>query len=133
MSITPEKIEEISKRCVIPSFEIEDFKLIQPIGEGSYGIIYLIEKIQTGQQYAFKKILCKNLKEIIKYKEEFELIYSMNHENIMKIYGLKFKYLDLTTYSIYVLMELARHDWYIEICNRVVNKHYYKETELIGI
>ena len=97
---TPEKIKEISNNCIIPTFKDEDYKYIRPLGEGSYGMIFLVKNIKTNKEYALKKILCKNLDQILKHKNQLELIYSMRHDNIMKIYNLQFKYLDLTTYSL---------------------------------
>jgi len=130
---TPDKISEIQKNCPIPDFKDSDFKYIRPIGEGSYGMIYLVEDIKNNKEYALKKILCKNLKEILKHKNQLELIYSMNHENIMKIYNLQFKYLDLTTYSLYVIMERAIGDWSLDIRKRILKKKFYKESEIINI
>jgi len=130
---TPDKINEIQKNCPIPDFKDSDFKYIRPIGEGSYGMIYLVENIKNNKEYALKKILCKSLKEIIKHKNQLELIYSLNHENIMKIYNLQFKYLDLTTYSLYVIMERAIGDWSLDIRKRILKKKFYKESEIINI
>ena len=130
---TPDKINEISKQCIIPSFEDSEYKYIRPIGEGSYGMIYLVKNIKTNKEYALKKILCKNLKEIIKHKNQLELIYSMKHDNIMKIYYLQFKYLDLTTYSLYIIMERAIGDWSLDIRKRILTKKFYKENEIINI
>ena len=130
---TPEKINEISKECTIPNFKDSDFKYIRPIGEGSYGMIYLVESIKDNKEYALKKILCKSLKEILKHKSQLELIYSMNHENIMKIYNLQFKYLDLTTYSLYIIMERAIGDWSLDIRKRILKKKFYKESEIVNI
>ena len=83
--------------------------------------------------YALKKILCKNLKEILKHKNQLELIFSMNHENIMKIYNLHIKYLDLTTYSLYIIMERAIGDWSLDIRKRILTKKFYKEIEIVNI
>ena len=51
----------------------------------------------------------------------------------MKIYYLQFKYLDFTTYSIYIIMERAIGDWFLEIRKRILTKKYYKEYEIINI
>ena len=130
---TPEKIKEISNNCIIPTFKDEDYKYIRPLGEGSYGMIFLVKNIKTNKEYALKKILCKNLDQILKHKNQLELIYSMRHDNIMKIYNLQFKYLDLTTYSLYIIMEKAIGDWSLDIRKRILTKKYYKEFEIIKI
>ena len=130
---TPDKIKEISRNCIIPTFDDDDYKYLRPIGEGSYGMIFLVKNVKSNKEYALKKILCKNLKEILKRKNQLELIYSMKHENIMKIFNLQFKYLDLTTYSLYVIMERAIGDWSLDIRKRILTKKYYKESEIINI
>ena len=51
----------------------------------------------------------------------------------MKIIGVEYKCLDITTYSLYILMELALSDWNDEIKRRFKVKEYYKENEIINI
>jgi serine/threonine protein kinase len=131
--VSPDTISQIAKDSIIPIFNDKDYKYIRPIGEGAYGLIYLVENIHNRKQFALKKILCKDLYEIMKHKNQFELIYSMNHKNIMEIYNLQYKYLDKTTYAIYVLMERGLKDWSIDIRKRIINKKPYKEEEIINI
>ena len=130
---TPKKINEIQQKCIIPDFDEKDYKYLRPIGEGSYGMIFLVKNIKTNKEYALKKIICKNINEILKHKKQLELIYSMNHENIMKIYNLQIKYLDLTTYSLYIIMERAIGDWSLDIRKRILTKKFYKEIEIVSI
>ena len=59
--------------------------------------------------------------------------YSIDHENIMKIYKAQIKCLDFSTYSISILMELAISDWNQEILKRSENNNYYEEIELLSI
>ena len=47
---SPEKLEDISRKGKIPSFDIDDFKFIKSIGEGSFGKIYLIENINSANK-----------------------------------------------------------------------------------
>ena len=130
---SPDQLNLIIKQGTIPLFNMEDYIIKNPIGEGSYGKIYLIENELTHEQYALKKIICNGLKEVKQFQKEFELIYSKKHENIMKIYNIEYKCLDSTTYSIYVLMELALSDWNNEIKKRYQKKNYYSEIEIIKI
>ena len=51
----------------------------------------------------------------------------------MKIFNVQYKCLDFTTYSIYVLLELAISDWNKEIKEREKQKKYYHEKEIINI
>ena len=129
----PEKLKLIVDEGTIPEFEIEDFEYIEPIGEGSYGKIYLVQNKYDDSKYAVKKIICHDLKEVKSIHNNLELIYSKKHPNIMKIIGVEYKCLDITTYSLYILMELALSDWNTEIKKRAKEKKYYTEEEIINI
>ena len=131
--VSRETISQLSKESIIPNFNDKDYRYIRPIGEGAYGLIYLVENIHNRKQFALKKILCKDLYDIMKYKNQLELVYSMKHKNLLEIYYLQYKYLDNTTYAIYVLMERAQNDWSIDIRKRIINKKPYKEGEIINI
>ena len=131
--ITQEKLDNLAKISNIPSFQETDYNYISPIGEGTYGIVYLVEHSQTFEQFALKKIVCRDYNEVIKHKNELELIYSVKHEHILSINGISFRYLDETTSAIYVLMELAQNDWNMEIKRRIIARKYYKEFEIIDI
>ena len=126
-------LKEIQLSSKIPSFNMDDYKILKPIGEGSYGKIYTIMNLQSKAKYALKKIIAHDGKEIKKIQKEFELVYTHPASNIMKIYNIEYKCLDFSTYSIYVLMELANADWNMEIKKRMEKKMYYKENELIAI
>ena len=129
----PEKLEEIIQKCTIPTFEDIDFCYNDSIGEGAFGTIYEVEEIKSGKKYAIKKIICKDVQELIQQKSQLELLYSFENDNIMKIYKVQIKVLDFTTFSINVLMELALKDWNQDILDRIKNNNYYKEEELINI
>ena len=131
--ITQEKLDILTKQTKIPIFSESDFTFINKIGEGTYGDVYLVENNTTNEQYAMKKIICRDYNELIKHKNELELIFSLRHENILTLLGIQFKYLDETTGLIYVLMELACSDWNKEIKRRILAKKYFKENELIDI
>ena len=129
----PDELYKIIKNSKIPFFEIDDFKFIKIIGEGSYGKIYLIQNLTNKTQFALKKIICHSIEEVSEFQKEFELIYKKIHSNIMKIYNIEYKCLDCTTYSIYVLMELAQYDWNTEIKIRNKKMLYYTENEIVYI
>ena len=131
--ISQDKLNNLADKTDIPSINESDYSYIKPIGEGTYGVVYLVENNETSEQFALKKIICRDYNELIKQKSELELIFSVKHENILKLYGLQFKYLDETTSAIYVLMELAQNDWNTEIKRRIIAKRYYKEYELINL
>ena len=131
--ISEDKIDNLSKNCPIPSFEEDDYIYLKPIGEGSFGRIFLVQDQKSGEQYALKKVICKDYQELIKFEKEFELIYSLHNNNIMKIYKLLIKSLDITTSCLYVLMEKGQSDWIHEIKHRASTKNFYSENEIISI
>ena len=131
--ISHEKLDSLAAKTNIPPFKESEYNYMRPIGEGTYGIVYLVENKETYEQFALKKIVCRDYNELIKHKNELELIYSVKHEHILNICGIEYKYLDETTSAIYVLMELAQNDWNMEIKRRMLAKKYYKENELIEI
>jgi len=131
--ISQDKLNTLESKTNIPLIQENDYNYIRPIGEGTYGVVYLVQNNETYEQFALKKIVCRDYNELIKHKNELELIYSVNHENILKILGMQFKYLDETTSAIYVLMELATNDWNKEIKRRMLAKKYYKENEIVEI
>jgi len=130
--ISNETISKISRSCIIPDFNVE-YKYIKIIGEGTNSSIYLVENPKNKKEYALKKILCKNLNEILEYKSQFELLYSIKHPNIMKIYEIQFKFLDFSTYSINALLEKAKSDLYLDIKKHFSIKKYFFESEIINI
>ena len=129
----PEKLKLIANDCFLPEFDTDDYEYIEPIGEGSFGKIYSVKNIDNGNKYALKKIICNDLMAINKIQTQLELIYSKPHDHIMKIMGIEYKCLDITTYSLYILMELGISDWNDEIKKRSKIKNYYKENEIIDI
>ena len=132
--ISKDDFLKISKECKIPTYDENNISYIRPIGQGSFGVIYLVEeKNNKKNQYALKSILCNDLEQILKHKKEFELSYSLSHNNFIKIYNALFKYLDMTTYMLYILMERGESDWSTEIEKRSKLNNYYTEKELINI
>ena len=52
-------------------------------------------------------------------------MHNLDHENIMKIYGICIRILDQTTYALYVLMELSERDWDKDIRLHIAKKKFY--------
>ena len=128
------RINNIFAKTNLPLFNIEDYTIIEQLGEGSFGIIYSVFKqLEINKEYALKKILAKSVTEVNTFIKEFELVYSCNHPNIMKIYGFCLRILDATTFAIYVLMEKAKCDWDQEIKSHLSQRKFYTEKELINI
>jgi hypothetical protein len=113
----------------LDKFNLNDYNVIKQVGEGSYGVIYLVED-RMRNKYAMKKIIAHNTTELQAFKSEFELVNEAQHPNIMKLYGMTSSKLDMTTYVLYILMELAEYDWDFEIKKRLKEKRPYSEDEL---
>ena len=127
------RINNIISKCSIPLMNVEDYTLVQKIGEGSYGIIFKAISKKDKTEFALKKIISNKLQKISEFIKEFELVYSCHHDNIMKIFSYCIRILDSTTYALYVLMELSSGDWDKEIRIRLMQGNNYSEKELINI
>ena len=127
------RMYNILSKLKIPLINIDDYTFNRKLGEGSYGIIFSVTSNVDNKKYAIKKIIARTLNEIESFTKEFELVYSCNHSNIMKIYGISIRILDSTTYALYVLMEIAKNDWDKEIKRRLQKRKKYTEEELVKI
>jgi hypothetical protein len=132
-NISNDKINEILSDCKIQKFDDSEINCIKPLGKGAEGIIFLVQEIKTKKKYALKKIICHEYRKLLMHKKEMELLYSINHENIMKIFKIQIKRVDFGTYSFDILMEKAEKDWITEIRQRIKAKKFYKESEIISI
>ena len=132
-SIVKKKIDKILQQTKIPIFNVDDYEIQSTLGEGSYGVIYKVKNINDNKIFAMKKIIAHDVEEIEDFHREYELVSLCSHPNIMKIYAMNIKTLDITTYALYILIEIAKCDWDKEIKERLQNRKYYKENELISI
>ena len=120
------------------TINLENYKIIKKIGQGSFGQIFEIED-NLKNKYALKKIIVTQESDIKKIEHEYQILIDLNslkknlNLNLVKIYGFSSKQLDPTTYVIYVLMELAKTDWEKEILHRQKTKSYYSEENLLKI
>ena len=128
-----EKLDEILSRSNLSSFSINDYKIIKPIGEGTYGKIYEVFHKKTNIKFAIKKIFSNSIEKLEIFIKEFEISNSNPHENILNIHGIFIKCLEKNKYILYILMDLAKSDWDTAIKKREENKNYYTEEELIII
>ena len=131
---------EINKIKMLKDFNVNDYKIIKKIGQGSFGQIFMV-KDNSNRKYALKKIIGSSEKEIKSLKQEYQILYDIQSNlnekhtkiNVVNIYGLSTKQLDPTTYVMYVLMELSNSDWEKEILSRQKKNNYYTEEELFNI
>jgi hypothetical protein len=116
----------------LTNFNIDDYKILQSIGEGANGVIYIVQNAKK-EKFAMKKMIINNEIELEMYINEYEIMYKVNHPNVIKILGFCYKILDDTINVLYILMELAKSDWHKEINLRAKNNNPYTEDELINI
>ena len=67
-----------------------DFNIIKELGMGSYGTVYLVSHKKTKAKYALKAIdksVPDNIEEKAVFNREVEIMYKLNHPNIVKLYG----------------------------------------------
>ena len=73
-----------------PEPKITDFTLIKELGEGSFSRVLLVQHNITQAQYAIKAIDKRNkdnIEEKDYFKREAEIMYRINHPNVVKLYG----------------------------------------------
>jgi len=115
-------------------FNINEFKIVEKLGYGSFGKIYNVKWIQNDKNYAMKIINLKNMKDIQDTENKLKIIddfYKNTHcPEIIKTYGSVCEQTGIKEYKYYILMELAETDLEEEINYR--NKHnlYYSEDEI---
>ena len=130
------KGENIPKKIVPGQLNLKNYIIKKQIGQGSFGQILLVED-REGKQYALKKIIAASSGNIKKIKNELQILLDVQNSgqqlNTVTIYGMTSHQLDVTTYALYVLMELASSDWEKEIMEKKKTKQYYTEYELMSI
>lgn len=65
------------------------YKLLQVIGAGSYGIVYLCKDMETSEKKAIKQLRPskrRNKKEVKMFKKEIAILEKLNHKNIPKVF-----------------------------------------------
>ena len=121
----------------ITTLNSSNYKNIKILGQGSYGKIYLVEDINTKEQYAMKKLILDDKLELRDNQDEYNMIMqicsSYPEINIIHVYGTETKNFDDYNFVFYVLMEVANCDWEKELQNRLKPKAYYTEEELFYI
>ncbi len=105
----------------------ETYKLIEKIGKGSYGDVYIVTNIKTNEFFAAKQVSKKILQETNKlyFNNEVYILKNLpEHPNLIKFYGI---YETLTNY--YVIMDFCNGHSLEEIIKRkkVLNKPFTEE------
>ena len=120
------------------------YKVIKKIGEGSYGIVYLVESNKTSARYVLKKIDLKGLSksEIKDTYKEVNILKKLDHPNIIKFIQVNNesqRYLEIITEyaekgdlynQIQIQSKKNKHfsekviiDWLVQICQALKYIH----------
>ena len=113
-------------------FNIDEYKIITQLGQGTFSKIYLVQD-KSKNLYSMKKIILSDELDVKSAIKEYKISTKLKHENIVKLLGLYTTKLDITTYAVYILMEVGKTDWEKEIRSHIDKKIYYEEIELISI
>ena len=118
-------------------FNIKEFQVMNQIGEGNFGKIYVVRWNKTNELYALKKLeLFED--ELNSFRKKVKIIQNLmkktGTDGIIKIYGDKLiPQKKPNEYHYYILMELGEKDWEREILIRKSCSLYYTEHELFQI
>ena len=88
-----------------------DFNIIKELGMGSYGTVYLVSHKKTKAKYALKaidKTVPENLEEKAAFNREVEIMYKLNHPNIVKLYG----HFEDDKYCYFIMEYIPNHSLY---------------------
>ena len=142
-SVNTNEMKLVKKRLVFmeptPEINPEEYKIIHKIGSGSFGKIYSVIWEKNKRKYAMKIMKLKKEKDFENYKNKLNILINFiqktNCKNVVKVYGTLYEHQlkPNPIFRCYVLMELAKTDWEIEIKYRSKHKMFYTEKELLNI
>ena len=88
-----------------------DFEFLKELGVGSFGQVYLVKHKKTKATYAIKsidKMDDQNLEEKANFSREVEIMYKLNHPNIVKLYG----HFEDNTYCYFIMQYIPKRSVY---------------------
>ena len=119
------------------NFKLSDLTILDEIGNGSEGVVYVIRLNKNRQKYAMKKVQIMFSINVKKRKNDNaalrNFIERTGCDGIIKPYGITCVKNEMGFTDCYEIMELAQKDWEKEIISRREKKKYYSEYELMGI
>ena len=136
----------INYENIIPSYydmepgtniNLSEYDILNQIGQGSEGAIYVVKWKKNNKNYAMKK--CNILLESTLQKRKSEniglrkFIEGTGCDGVIKVYGNFTRTNDVGMYEFYEVMELAEKDWEKEIIRRRDIQQYYQEYEIMEI
>ena len=119
------------------NINLSEYDILNQIGQGSEGAIYVVKWKKNNKNYAMKK--CNILLESTLQKRKSEniglrkFIEGTGCDGVIKVYGNFTRTNDVGMYEFYEVMELAEKDWEKEIIRRRDIQQYYQEYEIMDI
>jgi len=104
---------------VDPNNVTEKYKVLDVIGQGSFGVVHKCQNIETGEAFALKAILKEKVPDIELLRTEVTILKEVDHPHIIKLYDV---YEDNDT--VYLITELCTGG---ELYDRVVEKTHSPE------
>ncbi|KAJ5073401.1 camk family protein kinase [Anaeramoeba ignava] len=112
---------------------MDDYQLLKKIGEGSYGVVYLVRSKKTGGMSVIKKVSLKDMseKERKKVHKEARILQMLHHPNIVSYYD---SFEDPETGSFCLVMEyVSGGDLRMKIKEKQDQGEYFTEEEIYTI
>ena len=109
---------------------MENFEILEKLGEGSFSIVYKVRRKIDNQLYALKQVSLQNLKEknILNSLNEIRLLASIKSNYII---SYKEAFYEEKENSLIIIMEYADNgDLDKKIKNLIKNNKYFEEKEI---
>ena len=123
---------KISKDNFIPLFLHglrNSYDFTKKIGKGNFGKVFQVRNKKTDKLYACKKLSKLNINNLIKFKQEINILMKMDHPNIIKLYEV-FE----SENSLYLIMEECfGGELFDKILIRIDKNEMYSEREACAI
>lgn len=64
----------------------EEYENLERLGSGKFGSVYKVIQRETGKMFAAKHVKCRRASEKKRMMEEVDILGSINHSKIMRLY-----------------------------------------------